>query len=236
MNPFLLPGQGPATRDSLVQQNPINQAPASFMSAYGRKANHQLASTRKIEKAHRRPTQTDDGRGKRSVRSSSPNGSRSARRRWHNIISARLKTAAARGCPAANKHSSVQDWVNLVEPYYDASVDPARNRVIIPLILGLGCCPRPQQCLWRYAFPAQYRPRRGGTTGDLIRPHRRGHLPPRMRSNRHGTGRSRPTIAVARDDRWGRTYESYSEDPKIAAQYAAAIVEGLEGFGFHLPR
>ena len=36
--------------------------------------------------------------------------------------------------PGSNKHSSVQDWVNLIEPYYDASVDPARNRVIIPLI------------------------------------------------------------------------------------------------------
>src|SRR5450631_4142334 len=36
--------------------------------------------------------------------------------------------------PGGNKHSSVQDWINLIEPYYDASVDPARNRVIIPLI------------------------------------------------------------------------------------------------------
>ena len=26
-----------------------------------------------------------------------------------------------------------------------------------------------------------------------------------------------PTIAVARDDRWGRTYESFSEDPGIVA-------------------
>jgi hypothetical protein len=34
--------------------------------------------------------------------------------------------------PGGNKHSSVQDWVNLIEPYYDASVDRARNRVIIP--------------------------------------------------------------------------------------------------------
>ncbi len=40
-----------------------------------------------------------------------------------------------------------------------------------------------------------------------------------------------PTIAVARDDRWGRSYESYSEDPKIVAQYAAAMVTGLEGSG-----
>src|SRR6201998_384720 len=40
-----------------------------------------------------------------------------------------------------------------------------------------------------------------------------------------------PTIAVARDDRWGRTYESYSEDPKIVALYASAMVTGLEGSG-----
>jgi len=38
-----------------------------------------------------------------------------------------------------------------------------------------------------------------------------------------------PTIAVARNDRWGRTYESYSEDPRIVAAYAARIVEGIQG-------
>ena len=38
-----------------------------------------------------------------------------------------------------------------------------------------------------------------------------------------------PTVAVARDDRWGRTYESYSEDPRIVAPLGAALVEGLQG-------
>ena len=38
-----------------------------------------------------------------------------------------------------------------------------------------------------------------------------------------------PTVAVARDGRWGRAYESYSEDPEIVAAYAAAMVEGLQG-------
>ena len=32
-----------------------------------------------------------------------------------------------------------------------------------------------------------------------------------------------PTVAVAQDDRWGRTYESYSEDPAIAAELGAAV-------------
>ncbi|MFN9632411.1 MAG: glycoside hydrolase family 3 protein, partial [Erythrobacteraceae bacterium] len=38
-----------------------------------------------------------------------------------------------------------------------------------------------------------------------------------------------PTIAVARDDRWGRTYESYGEDPALVARLGAAMVEGLQG-------
>lgn len=38
-----------------------------------------------------------------------------------------------------------------------------------------------------------------------------------------------PTVAVARDDRWGRTYESYSEDPQLVAQLGRALVEGLQG-------
>jgi beta-glucosidase len=38
-----------------------------------------------------------------------------------------------------------------------------------------------------------------------------------------------PTVAVARNDRWGRTYESYSEDPAIVVAYASRIVEGIQG-------
>ena len=38
-----------------------------------------------------------------------------------------------------------------------------------------------------------------------------------------------PTLAVVRDPRWGRTYESYSENPEIVAAMAGAMVEGLQG-------
>ncbi|MFZ1288951.1 MAG: glycoside hydrolase family 3 protein [Melioribacteraceae bacterium] len=37
-----------------------------------------------------------------------------------------------------------------------------------------------------------------------------------------------PCVAVARDERWGRTYESFSEDPELVAQLGAAAVKGLE--------
>lgn len=38
-----------------------------------------------------------------------------------------------------------------------------------------------------------------------------------------------PTLAVVRDVRWGRTYESYSGNPQLVAEYATAMVEGLQG-------
>jgi beta-glucosidase len=38
-----------------------------------------------------------------------------------------------------------------------------------------------------------------------------------------------PTVAVVRDVRWGRSYESYSESPALVARYAAAMVSGLQG-------
>ncbi|MBT3992672.1 MAG: glycoside hydrolase family 3 protein [Gammaproteobacteria bacterium] len=38
-----------------------------------------------------------------------------------------------------------------------------------------------------------------------------------------------PAISVPRDDRWGRTYEGYSEDPAIVSLLGVAMVEGLQG-------
>jgi beta-glucosidase len=38
-----------------------------------------------------------------------------------------------------------------------------------------------------------------------------------------------PCVCVARDDRWGRTYESYGEDPSVVSLLAAAAVKGFQG-------
>jgi beta-glucosidase len=45
-----------------------------------------------------------------------------------------------------------------------------------------------------------------------------------------------PCIAVARDVRWGRTYESYSEDPALVAELGAAAVRGFQGPDLGDPR
>ncbi len=38
-----------------------------------------------------------------------------------------------------------------------------------------------------------------------------------------------PTLAVARDPRWGRTYESFSSDPELVTELGRAAVLGLQG-------
>ncbi|MHA6718074.1 glycoside hydrolase family 3 protein [Sphingomonas sp. RS6] len=38
-----------------------------------------------------------------------------------------------------------------------------------------------------------------------------------------------PTLAVPQDERWGRAYEGYSEDPDVVRSYAGAMIRGLQG-------
>jgi beta-glucosidase len=38
-----------------------------------------------------------------------------------------------------------------------------------------------------------------------------------------------PCVAVAQDERWGRTYESYSQMPKLVAKLGAAAIRGFQG-------
>lgn len=38
-----------------------------------------------------------------------------------------------------------------------------------------------------------------------------------------------PAVTVSRDERWGRSYESYSEDPSIVSELGAAYIKGLQG-------
>jgi beta-glucosidase len=129
--------------------------------------------------------------------------------------------------PGGNKHATVKDWVDLIEPYYQASMAPGQ-KVTIPLIWASDAVHGHNNVYGATLFPhniglgAAHDP-------DLLR-----RIGEATAAEVRSTGMDwsfAPTIAVARDDRWGRTYESYSEDPKIVEQYAAAMVSGVQGTG-----
>jgi beta-glucosidase len=45
-----------------------------------------------------------------------------------------------------------------------------------------------------------------------------------------------PCVAVPRDERWGRTYEGFAEDPAVVAQLGAAAVRGFQAEDLASPR
>ena len=45
-----------------------------------------------------------------------------------------------------------------------------------------------------------------------------------------------PCVTVPQDERWGRTYEGFSEDPAIVAELGAAAVRGFQGSDLSNPR
>jgi beta-glucosidase len=44
-----------------------------------------------------------------------------------------------------------------------------------------------------------------------------------------------PVLAVVQDIRWGRTYESYGEDPELVGSLGAAYIQGLQGSDLSAP-
>ena len=129
--------------------------------------------------------------------------------------------------PGGNKHSSLADWVNLIEPYYQASVSHTRD-VKIPLIWASDAVHGHNNVYGATLFPHNIGL---GAARDPELLRRIGEV---TAAEVRSTGMDwtfAPTIAVVRDDRWGRTYESYSEDPDIVSSYAAAMVAGIQGTG-----
>lgn len=128
--------------------------------------------------------------------------------------------------PNGNKHASVDDWVNLAESMYQASMDTRDDGIAIPTMWGTDAVHGHNNVIGATLFPHNIAL---GATHDpkLIK-----RIAEATAKEVMATGIDwifAPTVANAQDERWGRTYESYSEDPSLIRAYAEAIVEGLQG-------
>ena len=75
---------------------------------------------------------------------------------------------------------------------------------------------RPRQRLWRHGLPAQHRPRCHRATPSSC-----GEIGEATAEEVRATGipwAFAPCVCVARDERWGRTYESFGEDPALVSR------------------
>jgi beta-glucosidase len=127
--------------------------------------------------------------------------------------------------PNKDKGAAVADWLALADSLWTASMDPA-NAHPIPLIWGTDAVHGHNNVKGATLFPHNIG-MGAANDPDLVR--RMGEVVGREVARTGIDWAFGPTLAVVRDDRWGRTYEGYSEDPEIVAKYAGQMVTGLQG-------
>ena len=125
--------------------------------------------------------------------------------------------------PNADKHAGVEDWLRLADAHHAASLASASG---VPILWGTDAVHGHNNVFGATVFPHNIGL---GAAGDpaLIE-----EIGAATAAEVAATGIDwtfAPTLAVVRDDRWGRTYESYSEDPAIVRAFAARMFAGLQG-------
>ena len=130
--------------------------------------------------------------------------------------------------PNDDKFATVDDWVDLAAQYHEASMDTSDGKTAIPLIWGSDAIHGNNNLFGATLFPHNIGL---GAARDVDMISRIGRATALELAATGVTWTFGPTVAVVRDVRWGRTYESYSEDPKIVADYARAMVQGIQGDG-----
>ncbi|MDX2368258.1 MAG: exo 1,3/1,4-beta-D-glucan glucohydrolase [Colwellia sp.] len=128
--------------------------------------------------------------------------------------------------PNNNKHSTPADWISLAEKMYQASVDDSLDGSNIPTMWGTDAVHGHNNVIGATLFPHNI------GLGAANNPELIEKIAEITATEVMVTGIDwvfAPTVAVVRDDRWGRTYEGYSEDPEIVRSYSASIVKGLQG-------
>lgn len=124
--------------------------------------------------------------------------------------------------PGANRPA---DWVAMHDAYWMASMSEAGGRTPVPVLYAIDAIHGNTNVLGATVFPHNIGL---GATRDpgLIE-----RIAQACAAEVRATGLDwtfAPTLAVARDLRWGRTYESFSEDPALVASFAAPYVRGLQ--------
>jgi len=128
--------------------------------------------------------------------------------------------------PGGRLYATGPQWLEGADAFYNATIAPQGNLPVIPIIWGSDAVHGHGKVIGATLFPHNIGL---GAMRDPALMRKIGEVTAREMRITGLDWTFAPTIAVVRDDRWGRTYESYSENPEIVAAYAAPLVEGLQG-------
>ncbi|WP_437876403.1 glycoside hydrolase family 3 protein [Sorangium sp. So ce513] len=128
--------------------------------------------------------------------------------------------------PGGNKGATAADWLAMADAFYKASVDKTGGRAGIPIIWGIDAVHGNNNVRGATLFPHNIGL---GAARDPALLERIGAATAKEVVATGIDWTFAPTLATVRDDRWGRTYEAYSEDPEIVNAYGGRIVTGIQG-------
>jgi beta-glucosidase len=118
------------------------------------------------------------------------------------------------------------DWVAMNDAYWAASVAEGDGLLPIPILYGIDAIHGNNNVLGATIFPHNIG-LGAARDPDLIRRIARVTAREILATGVEWT--FAPTLAVAKDMRWGRVYESYGDDPALVAAYGETFVQGLQG-------
>ena len=121
--------------------------------------------------------------------------------------------------PADNTPES---WADMVDTYQAAALE---TRLGIPLIYGVDSVHGHGNLMGATVFPHNIGL---GATRDPKLLEKIGHITAEETRASGPQWSFAPCVCVARDDRWGRTYESFSEDPNLVRRLET-VIDGLQG-------
>ena len=128
--------------------------------------------------------------------------------------------------PGGKYNAPASDWLKLADAFWEASTSDDPKLPRIPSIWGIDAVHGHSNIVGATLFPHNV------ALGAMRDPALMQRIGKVTALEMRVTGIDwtfAPTIAVVRDDRWGRTYEGFGERPEIAASYAGPLVEGLQG-------
>jgi beta-glucosidase len=127
--------------------------------------------------------------------------------------------------PGMIMHASVDDWRNLSESFYRASMT-TDMAIKVPVLWGTDAVHGHNNVYGATLFPHNIGL---GAAHDPALVTQIGRATAAQVRATGITWAFAPTLAVVQNPRWGRTYESYSSDPAEVRAYGEAIVRGLQG-------
>lgn len=128
--------------------------------------------------------------------------------------------------PGGQYNATPQAWLDLADAFWEASMDTRDGGKAIPIIWGLDAMHGQSNVVGATLFPHNIG-LGAARNPELVR--RIGHITAMETRTTGMEWTFAPTVTVPRDMRWGRSYEGYAERPALVAEYARAMVEGLQG-------